>query len=226
MNRHALRTTLVLTATLALLGAFATGHLHRDAAAQDATPAAGVESITLPAEPDPELCMTEPRPSEEFEALLGTPAPTDPEPVVLTVGEPGDQATIDAVTATMIELAACTNAHGFGGHSGLYTDAGFVEDNLGVDQETIDFFASPENAAMFAGEDRFGIFAVSAVQVLADGRVAAIVQFQADGSGGIDLMIFAEEDGRYLIDHWVDEPFDIQPDFAAFEESDDATPAP
>jgi len=227
MNYYHRRAAFVLAAVLALAGAFAIGRPLLDAAAQDATPAPPAGPFTLPAVPDPALCTTEQRPIEESEALLGTPAPTDLEPVVLTAGTPADQATVDAVIATMIQEAACTNAHGFGGHSGVYTDAGFAEDNAGLDQETIAFFESPQNAAIFEDEANwFGVSAVSAVQILADGRVTAIVQFGRDSAGPVDLMIFAEEDGRYLIDHWVDEPFDILPDFGDAEESDEATPTP
>jgi hypothetical protein len=224
MRNHHRRSTFVLAAALALVGAFALGRPLPNAAAQDATPAPATGPATLPVVPDPALCTTAPRPIAAYEAFLGTPAPTAPEPVVITAGAPADQATVDAVIATMIQQAACTNAYGFGGHSGVYTDAGFAEDNAGIDQETVDFFKSPENKAMFDDEANWhGIFAVSLVQVLADGRVAAVVQFQTDGAGGADLMIFAEEDGRYLIDHWVDGPFDIAPDFSAFEE--ETTPA-
>ena len=227
MRRHPMLWTHVLAVTLTLMGAFAIGRPLLDAAAQDATPAPPAGPLTLPAVPDPALCTTEPRPIEAYRALLGTPVPADPEPVVLTAGTPADRATVDAVIATMIQEAACTNAYGFGGHSGVYTDAGFAEDSAGLDQETIDFFESPENAAIFEDEANWhGIYAVSAVQVLPDGRVAAIVQFGRDSAGPVDLMIFAEEDGRYLIDHWVDEPFDILPDFGDAEESDEATPTP
>lgn len=221
------RSTFVLATLLALMGAFAISRPLLDAAAQNATPAASTSAPTLPIAPDPALCTTEKRPVEDSEALLGTPAPEHKEPVVLTAGTAADQATVDAVIATMIEVAACTNANGLGGHDGLYTDAGFVEDSLGLTQETIDFFNSPENAAMFADPaDWFAIYDVSAVQVLADERVAAIVQFGRDSAGPVDLMIFAEENGRLLIDHWVDEPFDIAPNFDDGEESDAATPAP
>ncbi|HEY7035459.1 MAG TPA: hypothetical protein VH482_29230 [Thermomicrobiales bacterium] len=221
-RRHS---TFVLATLLALMAAFALSRPLLDAAAQNATPAASTGSPTLPIAPDPSLCKTEKRPVEDSEALIGTPAPEHPEPVVLTAGKAADQATVDAVIATVIEIAACTNAYGLGGHDGLYTDAGFIEDSLGLDQESIDFLNSPENAAMFADPaDWFAIYDVSAIQVLADGRVAAIVQFGRDSAGPVDLMIFAAENGRLLIDHWVDEPFDIVLNFGDGEESAAATP--
>lgn len=226
-HRRRLRATFALAALLALVGAFAIGRPLVDAAAQEATPAPATGPPTLPIVPDPALCTTPMRPLAESEALVGTPAPAAPESVVLTVGTPADQAIVDAVIATMIEVEAYTNANGFGGHDGLYTDAGFLEDSAGLDQETLDFLTSPENKAIMDDPANWaGIYAVTAVQVLADGRVAAIVQFGRDSAGPADLMIFAEEDGRYLIDHWVDEPFDLVPDFGDDEESAEATPTP
>jgi hypothetical protein len=87
-----------------------------------------------------------------------------------------------------------------------------LEDSGGaIDQATIDFvFASPQAAEE---PDWQVVYDVSAVQRLADGRVAAIVQWGPEGIYGVDLMIFVEQDGSYLIDQWVDEPFDIVPDF-------------
>jgi len=216
MSRRLRSATAVLAAVLALAGAFALGRPTVGTAAQDATPAAD-GATTLPIAPDPELCETEPRPIAEFEAFLGAPASVRPGAVVVTAGEPADAATVAAVTATVVELAACYNAAGPAGTSGLYTDAGFAEDFGLITQGDIDFFAEGLEADPFAeGDARAGVVAVFAVQVLADGRVAAIVESRESGQGRVDLFIFAEEDGRYLIDHWVDEPFDIAPDFRAF----------
>jgi hypothetical protein len=211
MHRQFFRAAVVVALAIAFAGA--AGPALRATGAQDAAP-------TLPAAPDPALCTAEPRAIEEYRAFLGTPVPAAPETFVVTAGKPADQATIDAVTATLIEAAACINAREFRRLGGLYTDAGFAEDTAGIDQGTVDFFAATHEPSPV--EDRYAIFAVALVQVLSDGRVAAIVQFQADGAGGADLMLFAEEGGRYLIDHWADGPFDIAPDFAAFE--DEATP--
>ena len=212
MHRQFFRATVLVALAIALAGA--AGLPLRAVGAQDAAP-------RLPAAPDPVLCRAEPRAIEEYEASLGTPVPAAPETFVITAGTPADQATIDAITTTLIEAAACINAGEFRRLGGLYTDAGFAEDTAGIDQEGVDFFAATHEPGPV--EDRYAIFAVALVQVLADGRVAAVVQFQTGGAGGADLMLFAEEGGRYLIDAWVDGPFDIAPDFAAFAE--EATPA-
>ena len=208
MPRRFIRATALVAVAITI--ASTAGLMPRTTGAQDAAP-------TLPAAPDPALCTAEERSIEEYQAFLGTPAPTV-ETFEITAGKPADQATIDAVTATVIEAAACINSGDLKRLDRLYTDAFFTGE---VDQGYYDFLAAEHDPA--PADERYAIFAVALVQVLADGRAAAVVQFQTDGAGGADLMVFAEEGGRYLIDHWVDGPFDIAPDFSAFEE--EATPA-
>lgn len=207
MHRHVFRATFVVALVIAFVGA--AGLPLRDTVAQDAAP-------TLPAAPGPELCTVEPRSIDEYHVDTGTPAPPPPA-FVITAGTPADQATIDAVTATTIEAAACINSGDLKRLDRLYTDAFF---SGGVDQGYYDFLAADHDPSPV--DQRYAIFAVALVQVLSDGRVAAIVQFQTNGAGGADLMLFAEQGGRYLIDKWVDGPFDIDPDFSAFAE--EATP--
>jgi len=213
------RAVLITVGLLLALGVALAGSL----AARSPNAAAQESALALPAVPGPELCTVEPRSIDEYSVMTGTP---EPAPVAFTIpaGRPADQATIDEVIATMIEAAACINTGDLKRLDSLYTDAFF---NGEVNQRYYDFLAA-ENEPVPV-EDRYAIFAVALVQTLSDGRIAAIVQFQDDGIGGADLMIFAQEDGRYLIDKWVDGPFDIDPDFAAFEEEaatpEAATPA-
>lgn len=187
-------------------------------AAQDATPPSPV--VTLPATGDPADCEAVARPLADYEALVGAPIPATPAVYKAITGEPADQATIDAITQTMLQVSAC-NATGEPRRSGgLYTDAGFVEDTLGIDEEGIAYFAStptpPDKEGMV-------IFDITGVQVLPDGRVGAIVLFGPGGIYGASYMIFAREGGRYLMDHWVDEPFNLSPDWEAMAA---ATPTP
>jgi hypothetical protein len=188
----------------ALVGGIDAGNSPR-AAAQDTSP-------TLPAFPGPELCTVEPRSVDAYFVLTGSPVPT-PASVVIAAGKPADQTTIDAITTTMIEVAACINTGDLKRLDSLYTESYFFG---GSDQDLYDYMIVDHGPPPV--EDRYGIFAIALVQVLSDGRVAAIVQFQADGMGGADLMIFAQQDGRYLVDDWVDGTYDIHPDFAAFED--------
>lgn len=207
MTRQFLRASFVSAMVIALVGVG--GLSHRASFAQNASP-------TLPAAPGPELCTVAPRSIAEYHVATGTPEPAPP-PFTITAGKPADQATIDAVTATMIEAAACINSGDLKRLDRLYTDAFF---NGAVDQGYYDYLAAHHDPA--PADQRYSIFAVALVQVLSDGRVAAIVQFQANGAGGADLMIFAKQGGRYLIDKWVDGPFDINPDVSAFQQ--EATP--
>ena len=91
-------------------------------AAQDATPAA------FPVAPDPAECRVDPRPIEEVVATVATPtaAPATPAvaptPFVPPAGEPADPETAAAVTATLRELFACTNAGALLRVYALFTD--------------------------------------------------------------------------------------------------------
>lgn len=207
MSRFRLSTlAIVLGIVLSLAGpAFTAG--------QDATPASPYGPFTLPIAPGPELCTLPPRDIAEYQAFVGTPEATDLPPIVVTAGIPADQATIDAVTATMVHFFACINAGDYLAIAGAYTDTGFVEDSgsNGLTQEIIDFIASPPQPVPV--EERSILYSMHAVQILAHGRVAAVMELGKDGQGGVDLILFAKEDDRWLIDLWVDETFDIAPNF-------------
>lgn len=207
-RRQPLRTA--IASIFLLLSMLALGGFGSMASAQDAAP--GAASITLPFAASPDLCVAAPRPLEDYQAMLGTPSAGELPPTIVTAGEAADQETVDAVIATLVEVAACQSAGNYRALDSLYTDAGFREESGGgIDQASIDFiFASPQAADE---ADWQVLYDVSAVQRLEDGRVAAIVQFGPMGIYGVDLMIFAEQDGKWLIDQWVDEPFDIVPDF-------------
>jgi hypothetical protein len=212
VNRSTAFSTCILVGILVLAAAAVPGVSIASAVGQDST---SETALTLPIAPDPSLCTIEPRSIDEFRvSSTTTDAPDSPETfVAIAAGSPADKSTVDAVTATVVEAAACINARNFLSLENLYTDAGWGGGD--VDEFYFSMLAAtPEPAA--EGE-RYWIFAIALVQVLGDGRVAAVVQFAEDGVGGVDLMLFAEEGGRYLIDHWVDGPFDIEPDFSAFE---------
>lgn len=171
--------------------------------AQEATPATG--GLILPIMGDPALCLVEPRSIDEYIALQdvtydATPA-TYAEP---EGGGPPDQAAVDAVYRTMLEVSACINAGEFLRLGGLYTDDGFYEETRGVDQETIDFFSQPP-APPFPEGEGYLIWALTNFQALDDDRVGVIFWAQDGGAGGADYMIFAPVGDRYLIDYWVDE---------------------
>lgn len=225
------RTHLMATRRLAVLaGALmlaATCVITPGAIAQDEeTSPAPPGPFTLPFAPPPELCTLPPRDIADYEAVMGTPQPTDLPAVEVTAGAPADAATVEGVTATMVQIFACLNAGDYLRLAGVYTDAGFLEDNgsNGLTQEVIDFIKLPPTPV--AEADRDVLYGVYAVQVLADGRVAAIMQRGIEGRGGVNLMLFKRVHDRWLVDLWLDEPFVILPDFSFQPEQEEATPAP
>ena len=194
----------VLVALLALRpGAVAPG------AAQEATPAAG-EVL------DPELCRVEPRPLAYFEQFLATPgaspaAPPAGSPAAATApaapgeGEPADAATVAAVTETAREVLACLNARDQRRAAALFTDAYFERlfaRSGRLPPEELGAFAATPVPAPPSAWTRF--IAVREARVLADGRVGAVVVTDnpAAPPPGPEAayLVFAEEDGRWLID--------------------------
>ncbi|MDP9364522.1 MAG: hypothetical protein M3Q10_09925 [Chloroflexota bacterium] len=181
--------------------------------AQDATPGAA-----LPVAPDPAECTVEPRPHSDFEALVGTPAPATPATFDPPRGEPADAETIAAVTATVRAALACANGLDFSRFAALYTDVGFREDFADPSGDDLAFLLATPQAV--PEEERVTLTDVRDVVVLDDGRVGAVVVYSEPGEGEQgDYLIFAEEDGRYLIDLFVDE-YDVPATPAA------GTPAP
>lgn len=195
------------------------------ATAQEDTSPAPPGPFVLPIAPPPELCTLPPRDISEYQAFVGTPEATDLPAVEITAGAPADAATVEGVTATLVQVFACLNAGDYLRLAGAYTDAGFVEDSgsNGLTQEVIDFIALPPTPVPEA--DRDVLYGLYAVQILADGRVAAIMQRGTEGHGGVTLMLFKQVNDRWLLDLWLDEPFVILPD-PSYEAADmAATPA-
>src|SRR3954454_14911068 len=73
--------------------------------------------ITFPFTPDPTTCTIEPRSIESIIDVVGTPVPgagqaeaTPAAAIVVPEGNRADDATSEAVTDTIVQLFACTNA--------------------------------------------------------------------------------------------------------------------
>jgi hypothetical protein len=162
--------------------------------------------VTTPPGPsDPALCHAAPAEFARYQALQSTPFAVAPVPAPYTdqVGTPADQATIDSVTATIMEFGACVNAGKFLNNANLYTEAGFAEDYTYAGGDFLDFIASGTRPASL--EEAYVVFSVADVLVLQDGRVGAIVTFGLDAIHGSDYLIFTKVGDRYLIDWWVDD---------------------
>lgn len=164
---------------------------------QEATPASG--QVVDPAE-----CQVEARGAEDIEALVGAESEGDAQvtPAVSEIGgltgEPADEATVEAVTATYRELVACLNAGNYLRIYALYTDA-YLQRTVadgGVDVEAIQ--ATPATDATGST----ALVSVSNVRRLDDGRIAARIETSDEATTGtvvVDAVLVEAED-RYLID--------------------------
>lgn len=204
-----------------------------------AGPATGHGGTPGPGTPFPQVpCDVEPRMIEELAAIeaSATPLPDTYPPTIyigeLPTGVPADPETVAGVTRTMQLLVSCHLAG-----DGLRLAALFTDDLLqivaGLEGPSLLESATPMPSP---NRDEY-LAAVEEVQLLPDGRVSAIVT-----RGGVDdphpapgrtvLMIFAKQDGRWLIDGiyervWSGEP-DMYPVYIAdaVATPDHATPTP
>ena len=178
--------------------------------AQDATPTAWAgEAI------DPDECQVKPITVEKVIALwfpeaAGTPTLAAPEAemelssVPLPLGEPADPATVAAVTATVRELLACQNRIENGRFYALVTDALLRRWGPIPGETPEDIPAHLAPLEPIPVEEYVRLLAVTDVSVMADGRVAALVvsddpPIPPEGPETL-LMLFVEEEGRWLID--------------------------
>jgi hypothetical protein len=192
---------------------------------------AGLGSITVaqsPAptidSPNPEECTAEPRPIEEVIAVVGSPPPAgsgeensaaraaSPVPFELPAGEPADEETIAAITATLRQQFACTNAgEGLRAMSRLTDD--FLRSQIDFatfDEDTIAFLqASP---SPLPEEQQTQLLGIREVTVHADGRVGALIDYfgptappESPLGFETDLFIYEQqENGEWLLDEVVE----------------------
>ena len=209
----------VLLAWALLLGA-----VPRHAAAQD----------QLPVAPDPSECTAEIT-FEELQAITGTPPAGRPVPSDTTrksgvfevpPGEPADEATVAAVTATTRQLFACANGGDFVGLLGIVSDDFLRELSGGAaltedDRVNFDAVATP-----MPEEDFLVLYLLRDVRVLPDGRVGALVEADdttVDPAVEVDFYYFVEQDGVYLIDGAVE---NLEDDIPPLSLGEIGTPAP
>ncbi len=198
--------------------------------AQDATPAPGdVENPRLVA---PEECAGEPRTYDDIAAILMLDGEGVPAPAMTQITPPLGEVVTPEVELSIKEAArvvlACFNAGDIPRAARLMTDNGVKraywgltidEENRQLARERIP--AAPEQRA---AEALVRLIAVTDTSTLPDGRIAAFVVLNEpllppNGPETL-LFIFADQDGQWLVDDWID--FSIVPaNFAA-----EATPAP
>ena len=161
--------------------------------------------------PGPDECTVAPRTLEEFETLAQTPAPVEPPDASETGGEPVDEATRAAITATARELVACSNAGDILRRLALYSD-----DRLRFaypDGPTRALEMIAKSPLPLAEAERVALVSVDDVRQLADGRVSARVTVDNPASHSHDpqaaatasqqevaRLIFIQEAGRWRVD--------------------------
>ena len=182
---------------------------NADAAAQEATPA------PYPVAPDPAECTVEPRPLDDVVAVVGTPAAgaaapiaASPTPFVRPPGEPAAPETAAAVTATIRQLFACTNAGDFLRIYALFSDD-FLRAFLAGTPLTADvqayFAATP---VPLPAEQRRVIVRFGEVERLADGRAGVVVVLDEPDDPRTeepDYVVLVEAGGRWLVDAVVED---------------------
>ncbi len=165
----------------------------------------------------PEECQIDPLPADELYDLLGlgegeavTPDETN---LGVPLGEPAPNDVREALDETTREWIACLNASDNQRIAALLTDGGTV-DYFG-DQSNLESAAADDVRAFLAGtptprpEDRrIRYIALTDSSILEDGRAAAFVVLSepAVPPSGPEtlLLVFSEQDGRWLIDGFVD----------------------
>jgi hypothetical protein len=182
-------------AALVIGGALILGG-HAPTLAQDATPIA----------PAPTECVVEPRTAEDVAAIwnAGDYVPdANISAGVLPIGAPATDDVVTAVNATLRQMIACSNANDFARQLALMTDDGTQffapEGEVPVDQ-LADYFEGLL-ATPVAVADYEVVFPLTDVIVLEDGRVGGLEPDDpSDGEGHAVYIIFAQENGVWLID--------------------------
>ena len=194
----------LFAAVLGLLGV-AVGFLG-GTTAQDATPRP--EDV-----PPPQACRAAPRSFSSLQQLIGTPMPgrestgTIPAPTALPTGQPADVDAVAGITATVREAVACINAGDVQRLFALYSVAYLAEVGPLAPES---FIATGATPAPLRTEEWASLLAVRDAQILADGRVGAIVvignRVDLDpAEGRTAFFLFVRDDDRWLIDGIIEE---------------------
>ncbi len=181
--------------------------------AQDATPTSDIS-------PNPEDCViANPRTVADLQAIYGTPAPAGageatslavmatPEVTELPTGTPADAATVAAVEEWVHVNFACVNAGNYLAGLSMVTED-MIRSSVGEDVYDEDLIAALEASPVPLPEDQqTDLIGVRNVIVLEDGRVGALIDYQAhsgqtEGINGkeTDFFIFKQVDGVWLLD--------------------------
>jgi hypothetical protein len=215
------------------------GGLAAQEATPEASPIAVEDDLTVPITlipwvvtdqmtPAAEQCTVEAVSTDDIADALIAAEPREDLPLTdnLLVSIPAqavaDQATIDSILDTLTQFWACNNAGNRAAMVAVFTPLG-VADLYGIDLTQAEAeLRSAVAGALTPGEPRpeeeiSGIDGIISIVTLEDGRTAALVLNTdpriAGGDQVIDLIIFIEQDGQYLVDAFVGDPFDLTPGY-------------
>ena len=189
--------------------------------AQEGTP------VALPTTPSPRLCTKRLEPDqlmtriESGEAAIESGLSqevgtfTDAGEFILPEGEPADEATIAAITATAQNWVACVNSGQYLKLLSLFSDEWLYleySDPPLTKEQIADLSATP----VVVPRKLYGsLVAVRDVRVLPDGRVAALVEtdYPEEPPEGVevDFLVFVQRDGQWFIDDLVEDLEDQYP---------------
>jgi hypothetical protein len=179
----------------------------------------------------PEECVAEPRTVEDLTAILALDGEGVQAPPLIAItpplGEIVDSETELAINEAARTVIACFNAGDIAAASGLMTENGVRRAYWGItvtEESRTGTIERLQSGPVPRPEDRsVRLIAITDASMLPDGRVAAFVVINEPilPPAGPEtlLFVFANQDGQWLVDDWVD--FSIVPaDFGA-----EATPA-
>jgi hypothetical protein len=222
-----------------VLGMGAGAGVSAQEATPEASPVAVAEDLTLPVSlvpwvvtdmmiPAAEQCTVEALSTDAVADSLieleprDAPAVTDNLVVAIDAEGSADQATIDGVLATLTQFWACNNAGNRAAMVAVFTAHG-IADLYAIDLSAAeaDLRAAVATALTESeprpAEELSGIDGIISIMALADGRTAALVLNTdpriAGGDQVLDLIILIEQDGQYLIDSFIGDPFDQAPGY-------------
>ncbi|MGH2533435.1 MAG: hypothetical protein ACRDJW_14140 [Thermomicrobiales bacterium] len=215
----------VLVVAVAIFGAMA---LSGDDEADDELPGVPTQVAGLAQNiPAPASCQIAPRAVAEMQSLVATPAASPTAEVAVATpdpaeGTPANAATVEAIVAAYTESIACQNAGSFARTYALYTDdfvrriLGGASAQLGVDPALVAVVVGTPTTV--PPMEWTAIVARGAVQLLPDGRASAVfVTVTVREAGSSDatrprVVLFVQEDGRWLIDGTVDPSMEAMPE--------------
>jgi hypothetical protein len=178
------------------------------AVAQDATPG-GVDLS-----PNPDQCTQAPRTLEAIQAITATPSVGTSAIEItsaadLPAGEEAPKEAIDGVVATVVENVACFNAGNYLALFGGMTDAYLLSQIGGGPYEQSFINMVSGTPVALADAQQTQLLDTREFTLYPDGRVGVLVYYkapstQADDAVKIDLWVFKEIDGRWLLDESIE----------------------